>query len=152
MEPEASALITIRQIMKFYEQHLDGVRRRYQLSKLETVIISFLHNNPGHDTVGEISDTRMLSKGNVSRGADSLIKRGLLERIPDQVDRRWVHLRLRPEADPIVADIEAACVVFWQEAFEGFSQEDMENFHRLHTRLAHNVGSKLERSSPAHGE
>ena len=152
MDQSASALITIRQIMKFYEQCLDGVRQRYQLSRLETNIISFLHNNPGHDTVGEIADTRMLSRGNVSRGADALIKRGLLERIPDQIDRRWVHLRLRPEADPIVADIESACILFWQEAFEGFSAEDMRRFHDLNTRLARNVGSKLERSSPAHGE
>ena len=152
MEQEASTLIIIRQTMKFYEQCLEVVRQRWQLSRLETIIISFLHNNPGHDTVGEIADTRMLSKGNVSRGADALIRRGLLERIPDRVDRRWVHLHLRPEADPIVADIEAACVVFWKEAFEGFSEEDLAMFHRLNTRLARNVGSKLERSSPAHGE
>ena len=152
MEQEASTLIIIRQTMKFYEQCLEVVRQRWQLSRLETIIISFLHNNPGHDTVGEIADTRMLSKGNVSRGADALIKRGLLERVPDQVDRRWVHLHLRPEADPIVADIESARVVFWNEAFEGFSPEELAMFHQLNTRLARNVGSKLERSSPAHGE
>ena len=152
MERSSSTLITIRQTMKFYEQCLEVVRQRYQLSRLETIIISFLHNNPSHDTVGEIADTRMLSRGNVSRGADSLIRRGLLERSPDQLDRRWVHLRLRPEAAPIVADIETACVTFWQGAFEGFSPEDMQMFHQLNARLAHNVGSKLERSSPAHGE
>ena len=152
MDSGANALITIRQIMKFYEQCLEVVREHWQLSRLETIIISFLHNNPGRDTVGEIADTRMLSKGNVSRGADSLIRRGLLERIPDQVDRRWVHLRLRPEADPIVADIENACAVFWEEAFAGFTPEELRLFHSFNTRLAHNVGSKLERSSHPHGE
>ena len=152
MEQVPSALITIRQIMKFYEQCQEPVRQRYQLSRLEILIMSFLHNNPGHDTVGEIADMRMLSKGNVSRGADSLIKKGLLERIPDQVDRRWVHLRLTPPAAPIVDDIEQASLVFAREAFAGFTPEDMETFRDLNHRLAVNAGRNLERSHISHGE
>ena len=148
----SSALITIRQTMKLYEQCLDVVRQRHQLSRLEAIIISFLHNNPGHDTVGEIADMRMLSKGNVSRGADSLIKRGFLERIPDQVDRRWVHLKLKDEAEPIVRDITRASRVFGKQAFAGFSEEDLKTFHELHQRLAANVEQHFERSHAPHGK
>ena len=152
MESAASALTTVRQIIKYYDQCLDVVRQRYGMTKLEAVIISFLHNNPGHDTVGEIAELRMLSKGNVSRSADALIRRGLVERIPDQEDRRWVHLHLKPEADPIVEDIEAALKTFSRHAFAGFTPEDMEVFHDLNMRLAHNVGQNLERSTCLHGE
>lgn len=148
----ADALIAIRQTMKFYEQCLDGVRRDYQLSRLEIIIISFLHNNPGHDTVGEIAELRMLSKGNVSREADVLIKRGLLERVPDQRDRRWVHLRLRPEVAPIVEQINLANQAFSQKIFDGFSAEDMEAFRVLNRRLAANICRSMERSPTNHGE
>ncbi len=153
MESSTSdALIVIRQTMKFYEQCLDGVRRDHQLSRLEVIIISFLHNNPGHDTVGEIAEMRMLSKGNVSREADTLIRRGLLERVPDPKDRRWVHLRLRPEAAPIVEEIGRANRVFEQKVFEGFSAEDIETFRALNRRLADNICRSMERSSGKHGE
>lgn len=152
MEQVPNPLITIRQVMKFYEQCQEPVRKRYQLSKMEILIMSFLHNNPGHDTVGEIADMRMLSKGNVSRGADSLIKRGLLERLPDQVDRRWVHLRLLPQAVPIVDDIEAASMVFAREAFAGFTPEDIKTFRALNHKLAVNAGRNLERSPFSHGK
>ena len=148
----ADGLTDIRQTIKFYDQCLDGVRRRHGLSRLETVIISFLHNNPGRDTVGEIADIRILSRGNVSRSAYALIRRGLLDRLPDQDDRRSVHLQLRPEAAPIVGEIEEAMQVFRQRAFEGFSDEDMAVFRALHQKLADNVTRNLERSASGHAE
>ena len=151
MEQDSGALITIRQIMKFYELCQEPVRQQYRLSRLEILIMSFLHNNPGHDTVGEIADMRMLSKGNVSRGADSLIQRGFLERVPDRVDRRCVHLRTLPQADGLIQDIEAASLVFAQKTFDGFSAEDMETFRELNRRLAENAGRNLEGRS-LHGE
>lgn len=152
MEQVSDALTTIRQTMKLYDQCLDGVRQQYGLSKLETIIISFLHNNPGHDTVGEIAEMRMLSKGNVSRGVDSLTARGLLERINDQTDRRWVHLRLKPEARPVVQDISVAAATFRELVFDGFTPEDFERFHDLNVKLTRNVSRNLERSISSHGE
>ena len=148
----AEGLADIRQTMKFYDQCLDSVRQRHGLSRLETVIISFLHNNPGRDTVGEIADIRMLSRGNVSRGAYSLIRRGLLDRLPDQKDRRSVHLLLRPEAAPVVGEIEEAMKVFRQLAFAGFSDEDMAAFRTLNQKLADNVSRNLERSVSGRAE
>lgn len=152
MEQVSDALLAIRQTMKLYDQCLDQVRNRYSLSKLEIVIISFLHNNPGHDTAGAVAEMRMLSKGNVSRGVDSLTARGLLERLPDKTDRRWVHLRLKPEADPIVQDIELAAQHFIALTFSGFTEDDLSRFHDLNRKLANNVRMNLERSTLSHGE
>lgn len=152
MEQVSDALLAIRQTMKLYDQCLDEVRRQYGLSKLEIIIISFLHNNPGYDTAGALAEMRMLSKGNVSRGVDSLTARGLLERLPDQADRRWVHLRLKPEADTIVQDIECAAQRFCTLAFAGFTEEDMDRFRALNRKLADNVRMNLERSTLSHGE
>ena len=152
MEPTASALISMRQIMKYYEQCLDVVRQCHQLSNVETIILGFLHSNPDRDTVGEIAGAWLLSKGNVSRGADTLMKRGLLERIPDPVDRRWVHLKLTPAADRILSDLEKAWDHFLQAAFAGFCPEELALFHQLRQRLSENVSRNLERSSDSHGE
>lgn len=150
MDTSSIILTTMRHIMKFYDQCLECVRQNHGLSRLEIIIISFLHNNPDHDTVAEIAYMRMLSKGNVSRAADSLIRRGLLDRIPDQTDRRWVHLKLTPEAAPIVSQIAQARLDFQQLAFEGFTSEEMTHFESLNHRLTDNICRNFERSSCSH--
>ena len=48
----------------------------------------------------------MLSKGAVSKGVDSLIRKSLLERIPDTEDRRKIHLKLMPKAGPVTATVD----------------------------------------------
>ena len=151
MTEATEALLTIRQTMKFYDSCLEGVRRRHGLSRIEVVIMSFLGNNPGFDSVGEISGMRMLSKGNVSRGADSLCRRGLLERCPDREDRRAVHLLLTPQAAPIVNEIEDAARQFARQAFRGFEPGELGLFRDYNRRLRENLGQDPERSGLSDG-
>lgn len=60
-------LMNIRQITKLHENMLKKICVKYDLSLIEANIISFLYNNPGKDTAGDIVELRMLSKGNVSQ-------------------------------------------------------------------------------------
>ena len=80
VERTTDILRTVRMMIKLYDKMLRSICDRYQLTQIEADIISFLKNNPGKDTVGDIAELRMLSKGNVSRGAEELIQRGLLRR------------------------------------------------------------------------
>ncbi len=146
METAFDALNSIRQTMKLYDQCLEGIRTAHHLTKIEIIIISFLSNNPGHDTVAEISEMRMLSKGNVSRAVDGLIQRGLLKRLPDQADRRRVHLLLTDASAPIVESIHDAAMDFMRLLFDGFTPEDVTTFCTLNKRLTQNVSKNLERS------
>lgn len=145
MKTVAEVLTSIRQIIKLYETYLETTREKYGLSLMEIRIISFLANNPDKDTVGHIANARMLSKGNVSRGAESLIQKGLLERIPDKNDRRWVHLHLRPTADSIIEEIEEVGRIFEEQLFTGFTQEEYEQFNELNDRFFENIIQGLER-------
>ena len=87
-------LMNIRQITKLHENMLKKICVKYDLSLIEANIISFLYNNPGKDTAGDIVELRMLSKGNVSQGVEMLAGKGFLLRSQDKEDRRKVHLRL----------------------------------------------------------
>ena len=145
MKNVSEVLTTIRQMVKLYEVCLEETREKYGLSGMEIRIISFLHNNPGKDTVADIATMRVLSKGNVSRGAESLIQKGLLERVPDKVDRRCVHLFLLPKADEIVEDIENASDSFEEQIMNGFSGEEIELFAELNERFLANIKEGLER-------
>ena len=90
MPQTTSLLLLNRGMEKLYGRYMDDIRRDFSLSRIEITIISFLHNNPGLDTAADIAELRMLSKGNVSQGVESLIQNGYLERFPDLSDRRRI--------------------------------------------------------------
>jgi len=66
-------LAHIRLTMKLQEQMLKNICETWQLTITEGKVISFLYNNPGKDTAADITELRMLSKGNVSQAVESLI-------------------------------------------------------------------------------
>ena len=77
-------LAHIRLTMKLQEQMLKNICETWQLTITEGKVISFLYNNPGKDTAADITELRMLSKGNVSQAVESLIQKGLLKRTAER--------------------------------------------------------------------
>ena len=102
-----------------------------QLTLIEGKIISFLHNNPGKDTAGDIVELRRLSKGNVSLAVENLIRKGLLEREQDHKDRRKIHLSLLASAKPITDLIEKRQNEFEEELFRGLVWKSLLRFWML---------------------
>lgn len=139
-------LVTIRRIIKLYDNMLKGVCQQYQLSLIEANIISFLYNNPGKDTAGDIVELRMLAKGNVSQAVEALIRKSLLQRRQDNADRRKIHLSLLPAADPITRDMDTIRQQFHEEVFRGFSTEEIAFFEQVNGRIMENAKNAMERS------
>lgn len=138
-------LVTTRAIQKLHESMLKELCVRYTLTSIEAAIISFLHNNPGKNTAGDIVELRMLSKGNVSHAVDLLIQKGYLLRELDQNDRRRIHLYLTPESVPITAAIDRIQDGFFKELFAGFSKDDRQTFLNLNARIRDNALNELKR-------
>ena len=107
--------------------------------------MGFLHNNPGKDTVGEIAYWRMLPKGNVSQGVESLIQKRLLQRICDKDDRRKIHLQITEQAKDIVRGIDKARKKYDEKIFLGFSEEEKKLYFQLNGKILENVFEGLER-------
>ena len=145
MERNTDILISIRKLIKLYEIMLKKICRQYHLTQIEADIISFLQNNPGKDTAGDIVELRMLSKGNVSQAVENLIQKSLLERSQDQADRRKIHLSLRPEAKPILEEIQKVRDTFREEVFAGFSQQERELYASFNDRIMQNTKFAMER-------
>lgn len=150
MKRPSDLLLSIRRTFKLYEQCLEGVRQAHGLTQLEMTIMGFLHNNPGRDTAAEVAELRMLPKGNVSQGVDALVRKGLLARVADPVDRRKLHLALQPEALPIVAQIEQANALFRQQYYAGFLPEELAQYEAYSDRLMLNTLRALERRPDKH--
>lgn len=144
MSETSNVFLSIRGMIKLYNQHLEGIRTEYRLSHIEITIISFLHNHPGRDTATDISDVRMLPKGNVSQGVESLIQKALLIRTPDASDRRKIHLSLTAEALPIVEEIEQEKNKLTSKIFAGFSPEELNLYLEMNERIRYNAQRELK--------
>lgn len=135
----------LRGMLKLYEKMLKRVSTVHDLAVTEADILGFLKNNPEKDTAADISELKMLSKGAVSKTVDSLIGKGLLSREPDKQDRRKIHLKITPEAAPVIEDITKVQNDYWEIMFEGFSEEEYRTYEALRLKHFENVRRAYER-------
>lgn len=144
MKKTTELFIGMRSLFRLYDKLLKKVCREHDLTVIEADIISFLQNNPGKDTAADIVELRMLSKGAVSKGVDSLIQKSLLERIPDTEDRRKIHLKLMPQAGPVTATVNEVRNEFLETVLEGFTREELEMQSRFIRKLFDNTKKAME--------
>ena len=100
------------------------VCRKYGLTQMEFDIIMFLENNPEYDTAADIVRLRKFTKSHVSAALKSLSARGLLETRFRDGNRKSIHLRLLPEAAPVIQDGHAAQKRYGDTLFDGFSASE----------------------------
>ncbi len=74
-------------------------------------------------SVKEFSERLGLSLPGASRGVETLLRRGLLERREDEHDRRVKRLRLTPAGRQAVSDIDGARIARLQEFAHGLTNE-----------------------------
>ena len=140
----ADLLRCIRCISKAYDGVLKRICSERGLSLLEVKVISFLHNNPEMNTAGDIAEYRLLSKGNVSRAVDSLIRQGYLRRVPDTAGRRRVYLYLLPSSAPVTDRIDREWSAFDAKLFCGFGEEEKQQYDRFKELLMQNAETIME--------
>mgnify|MGYP000955885617 FL=1 len=145
MKNASDMLMLVRYMMKLYEKYLEDVQMKYRLSHIEIAIIGFLYNNPERDTAADIVERRMLPKGNVSAGVETLVQKGLLMRRQDQTDRRKIHLSLLEKAVPIVQEIEEINKKFRRQIFKNLSNDDLKTYEKTTDFILENLKEDLER-------
>lgn len=137
-------LTCIRCISKAYDGVLKKICAGFGLTLLEVKVVSFLHNNPKMNTAGDISEYRLLSKGNVSHAVESLIRQGLLERVPDRSDRRKVRLYLLPAAKPVTDRIDFEWEKFDKRLLERFEEKEILQFDLFKEKLMQNAKAIMD--------
>ena len=145
MKNASDMLMLVRYMLKLYEKYLEDVQMKYRLSHIEIAIIGFLYNNPERDTAADIVERRMLPKGNVSAGVETLVQKGLLMRRQDQTDRRKIHLSLLEKAVPIVQEIEEINKKFRRQIFKNLSNDDLKTYEKTTDFILENLKEVLER-------
>jgi MarR family transcriptional regulator for hemolysin len=145
MNKRAAMLINGQRVKRLYEKQFEETRMKYQISQSELDILAFLANNPEYDTASDIVEIRMIAKSYVSTSVESLITKGLLERVQDQNDRRVIHLKLTEKTTPIITDIRLGQAQVLKLLFDGMTNDEIRVFEKLLERIFDNADAALER-------
>lgn len=116
-------------------------RDRFELSVTEWRVIAILGRYPGLSATG-VARNGALDKVAVSRAVRRLMDRGLVEREPNDADRRESHLRLSREGEQVHDRIVPEALAFQQRLRAALSDDEAAAFDRILDKLTTAVGAR----------
>ena len=102
-------------------------------------ILMFLANHPAYRSARDIVAVRGLKANLVSVNVDKLVREGLLERRPDQEDRRRTILVCTESARPVIERGRRFQQEFLEKLFRGVPEEDLAVFVRVMKKVRENL-------------
>lgn len=110
----------------------------------EVVVLVFLSEYSGQNTIKAISEQLNISKGLVSRSVESLRKRGLLATQTDADDRRKVLLTLLPNAQPYAQYFKERQESFDRRILRDISEQELETAIHTFQKMLKNIMEIVE--------
>ena len=129
---------------KIYDQSLEPVCKKYQLTRMELDILLFLANNPGYDTAKDIIERRRLTKSHVSMSLKDLERRDLVQKEYYPGNQKTAHLKLSSASVQMVAEGQQAQKKFFQTVFRDFNPEDVSGMEDYFERMRKNMQNALK--------
>ena len=94
-------------------------------------LMAQLERAPEGLKMSELSRRMMVTGGNVTGITDQLVAEGLVDRIDVEGDRRAWRVRLTPRGRKLFNEMAREHEAWILEAFEGLTERDIGNLHRL---------------------
>ena len=137
MEP--NIIVRTSLFRRYYENSFQDLLEEFGLTRLEAVILLFLHNNPDFNTARDIVELRGLSKSNVSTALEALRLRQYLTVRPDPDSRRVRRIFLREEKRDVVEALARRQQETLGRLTDGFSPEELAEMQRFLDRMEENI-------------
>ena len=137
-------LIFSWKIKKVYEKMFYQVSEELELTQNEIDVLLFLHNNAPLNTASDIARYRAMSKSMISKSVDSLYKRGYLSYDIDELDKRCIHLKIKPVAIPIVKKLHEVQKQFFDILTSNISEEEYKVMETVLNKMYENIIDELE--------
>ena len=131
-----------RQMERYYNDCFHDLTERTNVSINELRVLLFLANNPDCDTARDVVELRGLAKSQVSQAVEQLVRRGLLERRPDDTDRRIVHLSIPEAGLPLAREAQQIQADCGRQQLTGFSPGELAQLKTLFDKMMAN-GDRL---------
>lgn len=110
-------LVSLRRIIRATDIHSKKLSKHSGLTSPQLLILMAI-DKLGDVTIGTVAKDVNLSQATVTTILDRLEKRGLVQRVRSEVDRRRVHAKLTNEGHKIVADAPSPLQESFVEQFD----------------------------------
>lgn len=138
-------LIIGNKLQKRYKNKLSAAIKETNISLIEAEILLFLQNNPTLNTATDIVEYRGFLKSAVSKSVESLIQKGYLKRVPEQSDRRKIHLVITEQTEQIIiklVKIQRECITL---LLKGISKEELEIYMKVVKQFSNNLEEQFKK-------
>lgn len=144
MNKQVELMLRGARYKQLLENQISHVRKKYDLRKVDVEILHYLSAGVGGDTSKEIQKATRLTKGHISQSIFRMQEMGFLKFVPDQRDRRCMHLMLTPKAEAMIEEIkgiwdEVSCIIF-----QGITQEEKQVLERVARKMDRNIDRALQ--------
>ena len=120
------------------------VSEELELTQNEIDVLLFLHNNAPLNTASDIARYRAMSKSMISKSVDSLYKRGYLSYDIDELDKRCIHLKIKPATNSIVKKLHEVQKEFFNILTSNISEEEHKAMEIVLNKMYENIIDELE--------
>ncbi|MCI6005911.1 MAG: MarR family winged helix-turn-helix transcriptional regulator [Blautia sp.] len=143
MERQIDNLLHGAQFKQLMEDRIAQIREQYGLRKVDVEILYYLSKCGDRNTSKDIKNDTKITKGHISQSVDRLQKMDLLTFVPDENDRRCVHLRLTRKAEQVSRDITGVWNELSSIVFEGVTEEEARVLASVASKIARNIDRAL---------
>lgn len=132
-------LKNIQIFKKAYENMLNEISKKYELTNNEVKILLFLNKNEDTDIAKDIVDMLILSKSHVSMSVESLEKKGYLQKVQDDLDKKKQHLKITDKALEIIHDADRREECFFEKMYDGITDEEKNTINSIFEKMYNNI-------------
>jgi MarR family transcriptional regulator for hemolysin len=144
---EEDLLFLIGDTARLIGVYADRIARTRGMSKAQWVLLIKLAQNPGLSQK-DLAQMMAVEPITVGRLVDRLENRGLVERVPDEQDRRVWRLQLLPAAEPVLSELADRRREIVTMISEGLDQAKLTSMQAGMTRVKSNVSHALKGGDP----
>lgn len=136
---ETEMLLSGVKAQKLYKLLCGSIGQKYTLTQNEMDVLLFLSTYQDMDTAKEFTKYRMCSKALICKSVDALVKKGYLNPVQDQQDRRCIHLKITPEADGLVEELQMIKNRFMDILYCGVTLREMNVLEKVLRKMNKNI-------------
>lgn len=135
-------LSSFAKVRRFYANELQNKLEKENLTPNEISILILLANNPSITTSSQLVYFSQVSKGLVSRSIDGLVKKGLIQCVPDDKDRRVQRITLTPASRTVTSKITKEARKINERILKDISEEEIIQMENTMSKIIERFESK----------
>ena len=127
--------------------------KKHDLTKTQFRALFVVISMPGI-TMSDLADNIAISREQATRAVTPLVKRKLMTRTVDRMNRRQLNLKLTPEGHRFVYQLVEEFIETAEDKFKGLSQAEIDDFYNAVTTVSNTLGKlhRMDRRTAAAAE